>query len=230
LKPHAAARGRGLMKVSLGLCLTIAATGLASVAPAVGSSGGSTYEPPAAAAPAGPIKVTRHVRQGNAVQVKGKLGQRRRAVRLQRRTRGGWETVDRAMTGRRGGFRTSWEPQRAGSYRLRLRVSRGSARSAASSERLPRVHVYRRAQATWYGPGLYGNRTACGQTLTPETVGVAHKTLPCGTRVRFRYRGRSAVAKVIDRGPFRAGTDWDLTSALKDRLGFLGSGSIWSSR
>src|SRR6266545_2545909 len=35
--------------------------------------------------------------------------------------------------------------------------------------------------ASWYGPGFYGNRTACGQLYTPEILGVAHLTLPCGT-------------------------------------------------
>src|SRR5262245_38422346 len=42
----------------------------------------------------------------------------------------------------------------------------------------------RSAGATWYGPGLYGNGTACGQTLWPGTIGVAHRTLPCGTTVK----------------------------------------------
>ena len=42
---------------------------------------------------------------------------------------------------------------------------------------------------SWYGPGLYGNGTACGQKLTKDLVGVAHRTLPCGTLVTFRYKG-----------------------------------------
>jgi hypothetical protein len=231
LKPHAAARGRGLTKLSLGLCATIAGLGLASATPALGAAGGAGYEPPAVeATPTAGIKVTRHVRHGRSVQVKGRLKLRRRMVSLQRRTRGDWETIDRVRTGSRGGFKAAWQPKRVGSYRLRLRYRGRGARTASTAERLPSVHVYRRSNATWYGPGLYGNRTACGQTLTRETVGVAHKTLPCGTKVRFRYHGRSAVAKVIDRGPFRAGYSWDLTSALKDKLNFLGSGSLWSSR
>ena len=44
---------------------------------------------------------------------------------------------------------------------------------------------------SWYGPGFYGNGTACGQTLTKELVGVAHRTLPCGTIVTFRYNGKT---------------------------------------
>ena len=64
----------------------------------------------------------------------------------------------------------------------------------------------RSAGATWYGPGLYGRHTACGQTLRPATIGVAHRTLPCGTAVKFLYRGRSIVARVIDRGPYSTAT------------------------
>jgi rare lipoprotein A (peptidoglycan hydrolase) len=84
----------------------------------------------------------------------------------------------------------------------------------------------RRAGATWYGPGLYGNRTACGQTLRPQTVGVAHRSLPCGTPVRFVYRGRSLVARVIDRGPFSRGYSWDLTNGARLALGFEGSSIV----
>ena len=67
-------------------------------------------------------------------------------------------------------------------------------------------------------PGFCGNTTACGQTLTKKTVGVAHKKLPCGTRVVFAYKGRWARAKVIDRGPYVAGRKWDLTERLARRL------------
>jgi rare lipoprotein A len=231
LTPHVFARGRGQTKVALGACVIATGAALAASTPAHGASGGTTFEPPAAATNAR-VSVTRHVRRGNAVRVKGALGRRyrRRVVRLQRRTRDGWETIDTARAGRRGGFRASWTPRRAGTVRLRIRFRASRRYGTAAAKRLPRVYVYRRAMATWYGPGLYGNRTACGQTLTRETTGVAHKTLPCGTRIRFRFRGRSAVAKVIDRGPFRAGYDWDLTSALKDKLGFDSSGALWSSR
>src|ERR1044072_1665777 len=76
------------------------------------------------------------------------------------------------------------------------------------------------AGATWYGPGLYGNSTACGQRLTPNTVGVAHRNLPCGTTVKFVYRGRSIVTQVIDRGPYSRGNSWDLTLPAPRALRF----------
>lgn len=82
------------------------------------------------------------------------------------------------------------------------------------------------AGASWYGPGLYGRQTACGQTLRATTIGVAHRSLPCGTPVRFTYRGLSVVAAVIDRGPFVRGRAWDLTAAASEALGFEGVGRL----
>ncbi len=78
--------------------------------------------------------------------------------------------------------------------------------------------------ASWYGPGFWGNKTACGNTLRPRTMGVAHKTLPCGSRVLIGYKGRYAMATVIDRGPFIKGRAWDLTLALSDALKFTPAG------
>ncbi len=80
--------------------------------------------------------------------------------------------------------------------------------------------------ATWYGPGFYGNETACGETLTRRIVGVAHKTLPCGTRVVIRYEGTYVRTTVIDRGPYANGARWDLTRAAAAQLGFEGVETI----
>lgn len=83
--------------------------------------------------------------------------------------------------------------------------------------------------ATWYGPGFYGKQTACGQTLATDTLGVAHKSLPCGTPVTFYYEGRFLTVKVIDRGPFSGDYSWDLTEAAAKRLGFERTDSIRSA-
>lgn len=74
--------------------------------------------------------------------------------------------------------------------------------------------------ASWYGPGLYGRHTACGQTLRSTTVGVAHKSLPCGTAVKFVFHGHVLITRVIDRGPYVNGRSWDLTAAASKALGF----------
>jgi rare lipoprotein A (peptidoglycan hydrolase) len=86
---------------------------------------------------------------------------------------------------------------------------------------------FRSAGASWYGgTSMWGRSTACGQTLRPSTIGVAHKRLPCGTPVKFVWHGRSIVAPVIDRGPYIKGRAWDLTSAAAEALEFEGIGQI----
>ena len=82
-----------------------------------------------------------------------------------------------------------------------------------------RTADYRPVKATWYGPGLYGNSLACGGRLTHRTIGVAHKSLRCGTKVALRYRGRTVVVPVIDRGPYARGVSYDLTEATARKLG-----------
>jgi Lytic transglycolase/Putative peptidoglycan binding domain len=82
------------------------------------------------------------------------------------------------------------------------------------------------AVATWYGPGFFGRRTACGKKLTRSTIGVAHRRLPCGTKVTLKYRGRYVRAKVIDRGPYTRGVRWDLTQATARRLHVITTSTI----
>jgi rare lipoprotein A (peptidoglycan hydrolase) len=65
--------------------------------------------------------------------------------------------------------------------------------------------------ATWFGPGFYGQKTACGQMMSPVIVGVASRTLPCGTLVLVNYKGHRLTVPVIDRGPYSNGATWDLT-------------------
>jgi rare lipoprotein A len=92
------------------------------------------------------------------------------------------------------------------------------------------MDVYRWAHASWYGPGLYGNPLGCGGTLYPGRLGVAHKTLPCGTPVTLRHRGRRIRVRVIDRGPYVGGREYDLTQATAQKLRFSGHGPILTTR
>ena len=70
-------------------------------------------------------------------------------------------------------------------------------------------------EESWYGPGFYGQRTACGETLSDTLLGVANRTLPCGTLVTFRNprNGRIITVPVVDRGPYVSSRQWDLTGA-----------------
>ena len=80
--------------------------------------------------------------------------------------------------------------------------------------------------ATWYGPGFYGNNTACGKKMTTKLRGVAHRTLPCGTPVVLSFRGRFITVPVVDRGPYTNPFVLDLTAGTARVLGFTGSGAI----
>lgn len=79
---------------------------------------------------------------------------------------------------------------------------------------------------SWYGPGFYGRPLACGGTLQPGMVGVAHKYLPCGRRIRFHYNGRTVIVPVIDRGPYVSGRDWDFTDGARAKLGLGSTGYV----
>lgn len=137
-----------------------------------------------------------------------------RMVRLQRmdgKTRR-WRQIARVRADATGAFIARWRPDHIGPTALRAVASRSAAPLL--------VMVYKPAVATWYGPGFWGNQTACGMQLTADLQGVAHRTLPCGTQVAFIYGGRSIVVPVIDRGPYGvAGAEWDLTQATALTLG-----------
>jgi rare lipoprotein A (peptidoglycan hydrolase) len=85
------------------------------------------------------------------------------------------------------------------------------------------------ANVSWYGPGFYGKRTACGVALTKGLIGVAHRSLPCGTKITFRNpaNGRTVTATVVDRGPYVSGRQWDLTGGLCRKLRHCYTGSLY---
>jgi len=94
-----------------------------------------------------------------------------------------------------------------------------SAPSGASGSTPAAPSTHPSGIATWFGPGFYGKQTACGQTLTPAVVGVANRTLPCGTLVSVTYDGHSLTVPVLDRGPYGHHASWDLTSGAAQALG-----------
>jgi rare lipoprotein A len=147
-------------------------------------------------------------------------------VALQIRRGGRWLTLDRARTSPRGWYVLRDRLRRPMSVRARVTVA-GATRGGRT---LGRLNVYRHALASWYGPGLYGRPTGCGGTLGFSQLGVAHKTLPCGTKVTLRHRGRSVRVPVIDRGPYSGAREFDLTASTARRIGFRGHGSVMVTR
>jgi hypothetical protein len=177
------------------------------------------------------VSVKRHALAGRRVKFGGKLssGADGRSVLIQQRSGRGWKTVARTKT-RAGRFSAYWTPQATGRRAIRAFVGAENGAAPAVRELKGGVTVYRARNASWYGPGLYGNRLACGGRLSPGTVGVAHKTLPCGTRITLHNRGRTLTVKVVDRGPYVGGRFYDLTAATKQKLGFGSTGTVWSTK
>ena len=143
-----------------------------------------------------------------------------RAVTLERQDpAGAWLPIAGTVVAQDGTFSALWRTDVVGRVALRATVAREDAASASSTPLVAQTTVFRPAVASWYGPGFFGRRTACAIKLTRRTVGVAHRTLPCGTQVELYHGGRTVTVPVIDRGPFIAGRDWDLTQATAQQLG-----------
>src|SRR5919199_263461 len=106
----------------------------------------------------------------------------------------GWVAEASGAAGAGGAFVVRWRPRVVGRFTVRAVAAGAAARAATAAPTAP-VTVYRPAVATWYGPGLYGHHTACGQVLSHRIMGVAHRTLPCGTPVELELGGRPAVVR-----------------------------------
>jgi rare lipoprotein A len=149
-----------------------------------------------------------------------------RAIALQVAVGRGWASVSRTRTGRAGRFVLRYFPWRSGSERVRVSFAGGDG-LARARRALGRLNVYRAVQVSWYGGG---GSLACGGSLTSSTMGVASRTLPCGSLVTLRFDGHSIRVPVIDRGPYVSGREFDLTEATKQALGFGDTGQLWSTR
>jgi rare lipoprotein A (peptidoglycan hydrolase) len=167
-----------------------------------------------------------NVRMGRRAVVRGRIQPAGSTVALQIRGKHGWRTLDRARTSETGAYVLRDRVKRPLSARARVKVVSGPA----GERRIGRLNVYRSSYASWYGPGLYGGSLSCGGTLDAGDLGVAHKTLPCGSKVTLRHRGRVIRVAVIDRGPYVGGREYDLTEATAQRLRFEGHGAIQSTK
>jgi len=208
-----------------------AATG-ACLAPAVvhaADPGGFSYvtaEP--VSGPGGSLAVRSDVLLDRTLHIKGSLssGLAGRTVLVQRHGRTGtWKTTARTTSTKGGAFAATWKTNHIGRFSLRAVDAGGSQPTGASS-----VTVYKPAYATYFGHGFYGQKMACGAVLTHRTLGVAHRTLPCGTQVDLYFNGRRISVPVVDRGPYRRGTTWDLTEATAAALRMRSSSKIGAVR
>jgi rare lipoprotein A (peptidoglycan hydrolase) len=79
--------------------------------------------------------------------------------------------------------------------------------------------------ASWYGPGMQGNRTASGGAFDMYAMTAAHPCLPMGTKILVTVlgSGRSLVVTVNDRLPSRRRV-LDLTVGAARALGIASQG------
>jgi rare lipoprotein A len=219
LRARAERSGEARVRVADGAAATRAA-GSPTPSPTAGAA--STVQPVSVASTFAGRWRTIEVNAGRVAVVRGTLrpGIAGRLVTLERPGR---HVLARAKTGTKGRFVLSYRTAGAGTTPLRLRF-RGDRVNSGAWSRAGVVNAYHESYASWYEDG---GATACG---FHAHYGVAHRTLPCGTKVAIRYGGRSVVATVDDRGPFVGGRDWDLNGAVAGALGFGGTGAIWVSR
>ncbi len=140
-------------------------------------------------------------------------------IEIERRghgTHGKWAPTAHGTAGPHGHFSATWPTDHSGQFAIRAVIEHSlGARAAAASPSLT-ITVYRRSIASWYSDE--GSQTACGDTLHKNTLGVANRTLPCGTKVALYYHGHTVTVPVIDRGPYANHADWDLTLATAKKL------------
>ena len=81
-------------------------------------------------------------------------------------------------------------------------------------------------EASWYGPGFFGNRTANGEVFRPGTMTASHRTLPFGTEVKVTNlrNGKEMVVRINDRGPFSGNRVIDIAHGAAQHLGLVSSG------
>jgi hypothetical protein len=166
---------------------------------------------------------------GKTALVTGKLRPRKagRQVVLERRDGRKWKRLAADKTDASGRYTLKARPRRTSSALVRVRFA-GDAAAHSAQRTVGRLNVYRSSLASRYD--LYGGPLACGGRLGYGSMVVAHRSLPCGTKVTIRYGGRTAKAVVRDRGPYVGAREFDLAGAVARRLGFDGVGRIWVTK
>jgi hypothetical protein len=220
--------------------VAVASSAAAPQTPPVGATSSSSQSPATAILSSHVVRSNLLV--GHDIAVTGTINPTLgpQTVLLQMRHRHRWIDVGRSLSLANGDFGVRFWPAQIGTFSIRVKLSGVSSASSvtgvtgltgvsgatAFATDATHVNVYHVVLASWYAPG---GTTACGQQLTATMLGVANKTLPCGTMVTFRYRHRYLRVPVIDRGPYVAGRDYDLTYATKRALGAGDLTLLWAN-
>ena len=124
----------------------------------------------------------------------------------------------------RNAHRLNARPSRKGRTRLQRVLLIGALTLAGS---IP-AYANQTGQASWYGPGFHGRKTASGETFNQHALTAAHRRLPLGTRARVTNltNGKKVEVKINDRGPYVGGRVIDLSRAAARRLAINGLGRV----
>ncbi len=212
-----------VLRPSAKLAAVLATVGVAlpAAAGAAGTSGGAAYGSQSGDVGGAGLHARAQTLLGSTLHLRG-TSAAGAPIAIQRLDPhgGGWLTVATTVADGRGAYLARWRADHIGVVSMRAVERRDAGGRASDAAAAIRITVFKPALATWYGPGFFGKRTACGQTMSHALIGVAHRGLPCGRRVAILFEGRTIVAPVVDRGPFAHGATWDLTYAAAQALGF----------
>ena len=83
-------------------------------------------------------------------------------------------------------------------------------------------------EASWYGPGFHGRKTASGERFDTYDFTAAHKTLPFGTLLKVTNLENNlfTIVRINDRGPYIRGRIIDLSKAAKNEIGMGGTANV----
>jgi rare lipoprotein A len=222
----------GVPAAALATCPPAASADPAAPPPTGGSvstpatSATATIEPPIViSSGAITLRTTSAAMLGHVIAFTGKTpvrdAHRTVTIAYYNKTTGVWIAVAGAIVNSRGAFLVHWRTNLLGRVSIRATVGTAAQAQSASSDssQAAEITIYHPALATYFGVGFYGKQTACGQTLKQQVIGVANRTLPCGTLVEVSYGDHRLTVPVIDRGPYANGASWDLTEAAAQALG-----------
>lgn len=85
---------------------------------------------------------------------------------------------------------------------------------------------HRETVVSWYGEDFNGRETASGEIFYASKILAAHKELPLGSAVEFinPQNQKKIVVRILDRGPYVAGREFDLSKKVAETLGIIEEG------
>lgn len=209
------------LAIAAAIAVTALTAGSAALAQTPAPTGGAAFGDTSG------LTVTPGALVGDDVSISGTLssaaGSVVRVERQDPRT-GDWEAIGRGRADASGSFSIDWTADANGRWALRAVPDATATAASATDTPTGVATIYKRTRATWYG--MFGRTTACGVRLTRTTMGVAHKTLPCGTMVAVYLDGHTIEVPVIDRGPYAKGVALDLTWAAAQAIGMEGTDRV----